>query len=133
MLTLADSGRTQLDERAMAKSGMAAVFRIFELWDLNNDQATILLGRPSKATFHKWKRGEVGRLGHDRLTRLSYLLGIYKALQLLFKQPKVADAWLKKPNQAFQGQSALERMMAGEIVDLATVRSYLDAVRGDGL
>jgi hypothetical protein len=63
---------------------------------------------------------------------LSYLLGIYKALQLLFKEPAAADAWLRRPNDAplFGGRSALDRMLSGQVSDLFLVRQYLDAERG---
>ena len=71
-------------------------------------------------------------LSADTLERVSYLLGIYKALQLLFTQPSQADAWVRKPNAAFGGRSALDHALGGKVVDLASVRSYLDAVRGGG-
>ena len=57
-------------------------------------------------------------------------MGIHKALRHLFKEPARAYAWVKKPNAAFGGQSALERMLAGDVTDLAAVRAYLDAERG---
>jgi hypothetical protein len=63
---------------------------------------------------------------------LSYLLGIYKALQVLLPATAAADAWIKKPNDAplFAGQSALARMLGGNVADLIAVRQYLDARRG---
>ena len=66
------------------------------------------------------------------LERISYVLGIYKALQVLFPDPTRADAWLRKPNAAlpFGGGSALDRMLSGNVADLFVVRSYLDAPRG---
>jgi hypothetical protein len=59
-------------------------------------------------------------------------LGIYKALNILLPSERSADEWVRKPNAApiFHGQSALERMLAGSLVDLADVRRYLDAQRG---
>jgi len=57
-------------------------------------------------------------------------MGIHKALRMLFKEPERGYAWLRKDNAAFGGQSALSRMLAGELVDLAAVRAYLDAERG---
>lgn len=111
-------------------TGMRAFFAIAEAWGLSVEQATNLLGRPSKATFHRWKRGEVGVLKHDTLQRLSYVLGIYRALQILYSQPGMADSWVKRPNEAFGGASALDRLLGGDIADLAAVRNYLDAVRG---
>ena len=105
-------------------------FRIMDAWEVRDSDAQVLLGRPSRTTFYAWKKGEGGKLSHDTLERVSYLLGIYKALQLLFSSPGQADAWMKKPNAAFGGQSALERALGGRVVDLAHVRQYLDFVRG---
>jgi len=105
-------------------------FRIMDAWEVRDSDAQVLLGRPSRTTFYAWKKGEGGKLSHDTLERVSYLLGIYKALQLLFSNPDQADAWMKKPNAALGGQSALERALGGRVVDLAHVRRYLDFVRG---
>ena len=56
----------------------------------------------------------------DTLERLSYLLGIYKALQILLPDPHAADEWVRKPNTAppFGGSSALERMSSGQVADI---------------
>jgi hypothetical protein len=113
-------------------AAMRAVFRLGETWQLKSEQMRILLGQPARSTFYKWKRGEVGAVPHDTVQRLSYVLGIYKALQILFKDRRQAAAWVRKPNAAFGGQSALDRMLGGDVTDLAAVRRYLDAVRGQG-
>jgi len=105
-------------------------FRIMDAWEVRDADAQVLLGRPSRTTYYTWKKAEGGKLSHDTLERVSYVLGIYKALQLLFSNPDQADAWVKKPNAAFGGQSALERALGGRVVDLAEVRQYLDFVRG---
>ena len=72
------------------------------------------------------------RLSSDTLERISYVMGIYKALHILLPTKEMADGWVKKPNtaQGFGGRSALERMLAGRVLDLADVRRYLDAQRG---
>ena len=66
------------------------------------------------------------------LERISYVLGIYKALQILIPDEARADAWIATPNTAplFGGHSALERMLGGNVGDLYAVRQYLDAQRG---
>src|SRR6185312_3179414 len=91
-----------------------------------------LLGDPPESTFYKWKRERDAALGRDTLERISYLLGIWQALQILFPDPDQADAWLHRPNAAplFGGHSALERMLSGNVADLYVVRQYLDAQRG---
>jgi hypothetical protein len=120
-------------ETAAARRDLAAVrafFRLAGLWGLTTEQARVLLGRPARATLYNWKAGRLRALPHDTLQRISYLLGIHKALQILYSDPAMADAWVQRPNAAFGGQSALERMLAGDITDLAAVRAHLDAARG---
>ena len=109
---------------------MRAFFRLAGLWGLGMDEARVLLGQPSRARLYNWKAGKVRGLPHDTLQRISYLLGIHKALQILYSDPDLADAWVRRPNAAFGGQSALERMLAGDVSDLAAVRAHLDAARG---
>jgi antitoxin Xre/MbcA/ParS-like protein len=109
---------------------LRAFFRLVELWGLSMEQARVLLGRPSRATLYNWKAGRARSLPHDVLRRISYLLGIHKALQILYQDPAQADVWVTRPNAAFGGQSALERMLAGDVADLAAVRAHLDAARG---
>ncbi|WGS54537.1 MbcA/ParS/Xre antitoxin family protein [Paraburkholderia sp. D15] len=117
----------------MSAAGLRAFFNIARDWDLSAEEQIVLLGSPGRSTFFKWKAApETARLGRDTLERLSLLLGIYKALQILLPQASAADAWIKRPNSAppFGGRRALDRMLAGNISDLVAVRQYLDAMRG---
>jgi hypothetical protein len=117
----------------MSAAGLRAFVKIASDWDLSTDEQIILLGSPGRSTYFKWKaEPQTARLGRDTLERLSLLLGIYKALQILLPQPSAADTWIKRPNSAppFGGRRALDRMLAGNISDLVAVRQYLDAMRG---
>jgi hypothetical protein len=116
----------------MIEAGLRAFFRIADEWGVSNDQAMILLGGPARSTFFKWKSGHASSasLSRDLATRISYVLGIFKALAILYQQPEHADRWVQQPSLVFGGQSALQRMLAGQITDLAAVREYLDSVRG---
>ena len=107
-------------------------FRVCDAWQLTATEARRILGDPPRSTFFLWKRSGEGQLSRDALERVSYVLGIYKALQILLPQPEAADAWIRKPNAAplFGGASALERMLSGNVADLYVVRQYLDAQRG---
>ena len=111
---------------------LRAFFKLAEQWELRISDQRRLLGDPPESTFYKWKRQQEGTLGRDVLERISYLLGIYKNLQILFPDPKQADAWVRKPNAAplFGGGTALERMLSGNVADLYVVRQDLDAQRG---
>ena len=109
-----------------------AFFRIMQAWEVGDTEARVLLGAPSRSTFYNYKRGGGGALNADTLERISYVLGNYKALKLLLPNPQQADGWMKRPNAAFGGRSALDHALGGKVVDLAAVRVYLDAVRGHG-
>lgn len=116
----------------LSATALTAFFNICDAWGLNAEDERVLLGAPPRSTFFKWKSSRVGNLAADTLERISYIMGIYKALHILLPTPAAADAWVKKPNQGtmFAGRSALERMRAGRVMDLADVRRYLDAERG---
>lgn len=119
--------------RDLSAAGLRAFFNIARDWGLSTDEQMVLLGAPGRSTFFKWKSApETVDLKRDTLERLSYLLGIYKALQILLPAAAAADAWVKKPNSAplFGGRSALDRMLGGNVADLIAVRQYLDARRG---
>lgn len=119
----------------MAAAGLRAFVRIAEAWGLTVDEQIRLLGEPARSTFFAWrKQPDKASLPRDTLERLSNLLGIYKALQILLPDAAAADAWVRQPNTAmpFGGRSALDRMLAGNVSDLHLVRRYLDGVRGGG-
>ena len=116
----------------LAAPALRSFFRLAEYWKLRIGEQRKLLGDPPESTFYKWKRQQEGSLSRDTIERISYLLGIWKSLQILFPDPAQADAWLHQPNQAalFGGDSALQRMLSGNVADLYVVRQYLDAQRG---
>lgn len=108
-------------------------FNIAKAWGLNNSQMSILLGLSTESTFYNWKRNpEQAVLSNDTIERLSYIFGIYKALQILLPNPAIADSWVNCPNSnaLFNGQKPIELMLQGHVVDLYMVRRYLDAERG---
>ncbi|MET3106144.1 hypothetical protein AAKU67_000622 [Oxalobacteraceae bacterium GrIS 2.11] len=121
------------ESRQLSAVGLRVFFNIAQSWHLKNEHEMILLGMPSRSLYFKWKKDpQSASLTKDTLERISYILGIYKALQLLLPDPKAADAWINKPNTAapFGGKSALDRMLSGNVGDLFVVRQYLDAARG---
>lgn len=119
-------------EDELGAAALTAFFNISQAWGLSADDERLLLGSPARSTFFKWKSERAARLSSDTLERISYVLGIYKALHILLPTAQAADEWIKLPNTAplFGGISALERMRGGRVIDLADVRRYLDAERG---
>jgi hypothetical protein len=124
--------RAGFDPDELGSAALTAFFNITAAWQLGAEEERVLLGSPPRSTFFKWKSERSARLSADTLERISYVMGIYKALHILLPTTEMADAWVKKPNRApgFGGKSALEKMLAGRVVDLADVRRYLDAQRG---
>jgi hypothetical protein len=122
----------QGDTSRLGGAGLRAFANIAEAWGLTVAEQLKLLGIASRSTFFKWRREREPRLPRDTLERLSYLMGIYKSLQILLPDPKAADEWIRRPNDAapFGGRSALDRMLSGQVADLYVVREYLDAERG---
>lgn len=122
----------QFDPDELGQVALTAFFNITAGWALTAEEERTLLGAPPRSTFFKWKGERAARLSADTLERISYIMGIYKALRILLPSEEAANAWIKKPNTApgFGGKSALERMLAGRVIDLADVRRYLDAERG---
>ena len=123
---------TPTADKDLSGPALRAFFRIAAAWKLGARQERVLLGNPPESTFFKWKKAQQGNLPRDVLERISYVLGIYKSLQVLFPDAARADEWISRPNSAplFQGQSALQRMLSGNVGDLFVVRQYLDAQRG---
>ncbi len=110
---------------------LRAFFNLAQRWKLDDREGRILLGWPAARTYARWKAGQiqVSRISRDTRERLSLLMGIHKGLRYMFPDPSRGYAWLRKPNRAFGGDTALNRLLAGSIPDLAAVRAYLDAER----
>ncbi len=117
----------------LAKTAQVALnvfFNIANAWGVKAQDQRVLLGSPAESTLFKWKKGEVSRISLDTLERISYVMGIYKALGILFPTRAQADEWVKKPNRDFNGQSALGFMLKGSMINLSDTKRYLDAQRG---
>ncbi len=109
---------------------LPAIFNIFSLWRLTGQQQMTLLGLSNEKTLYNWKnQPEKAKLTRDCLERASYILGIYRALQVLCPDEAQSDQWLHTPNDnpLFGGTAPLEKMLEGLVVDLAVVREHLDS------
>ena len=121
------------DLRVITDAEAAALARttvnLFRAWQLSDIEARILLGDMAQRTWARWKEGGIGRIDRDLRARMAILMGIHKGLRYLFTEPARGYAWIRKPNAALAGQSALDIMIRGEITDLIDLRAYLDAER----
>jgi len=118
---------------SVTRSLLPAIFNIFSRWQLTGAQQMTLLGLSNEKTLYNWKnQPEKAKLTRDILERTSYILGIYKSLQILLSDQTLSDQWLVTPNDnpLFNGTAPLDRLLAGQMTDLVVVRDFLDAERG---
>ena len=118
-----------MSENVNARGALDTVFNIAKAWGLSEDEEAAILGQPDREALRAWKEESGPEIGEETKLRMSYVLGIFRAINTLLPIPERADAWMRKPNKApiFGGRSALDRMTDGEIEDLKIVRQYLDA------
>ncbi len=127
--TTPDLSRLDTRER-LSQSAVDGFFAIMDKWQVPIEKAGDLLGGMPRSSVYKLKTA-AGTLRQDELTRISYLVGIYKALQVLLPDD-LADLWIGRENDnlLFGGQTPLEYMVKAGIPGLQQVRSLLDAARG---
>ncbi len=118
--------------RRLSGPGMRTFLNIAAAWGLSVGEQRALLGWPAPSTYHKYKSGRVGTLSYDALVRISLVVGIYKALHILYPEAELADQWarLRNTNAIFGGRTPLELMIDGGIDGLYQVRRLLDGRRG---
>lgn len=119
------------ERERLSPSAVKAFFNIMQRWKVRDEDARALLGGISNGRFYAMKKNPERTLDADTLTRISYLIGIFKALNILYSD-KLADAWVHRPNtnRIFGGESALAYLIKGGLPGMQTVRRLLDARRG---
>lgn len=122
---------SKTERERLSRSALKAFFNIMEKWQVRDEDARALLGGVSNGPFYEMKKDPDKVLDPDRLTRISYLVGIFKALNILYSE-KLADAWVQLPNtnRIFAGRTPLSHMIRGGISGMEIVRRLLDARRG---
>lgn len=110
-------------------SPLGFFFKLADIWDLSTDQQIKLLGSPSRSTYFRWRK-DGGEVSADTLERISHLGSIYKALRIVMDSEESAIGWIRRPNRYFEGASALDVIMTGNLSDIIRVRHYVDAQRG---
>ena len=118
--------------RRLSGPALRSFFNITRAWQLGVPEERALLGWPPSSTFHKYKSGDAGVLSFDALTRVSLVLGIYKALHILYPEPAFADAWVRMPNAnaLFGGRAPIAFVADAGLDGLFQLRRLLDGRRG---
>ncbi|WP_377705410.1 MbcA/ParS/Xre antitoxin family protein [Pseudoduganella sp. UC29_71] len=119
------------ERERLSKSALTAFFRLVEAWSVRENDARELLGGLSSSSYYDWKKNPDRVLEVDRITRISYLVGIYKSLHILYGD-ELADRWITLPNKniIFGGRTPLAYMLGGGLLAMQTVRKLVDARRG---
>jgi hypothetical protein len=122
---------TKAERERLSPSAVCAFFNIVARWGIRDEDAKALLGGISNGPYYEMKKNPDRVLDSDRLLRISYLIGIFKALNILYSK-KLADSWVRLPNsnRIFGGESPLAYMMKGGLPAMQTVRQLVDARRG---
>ena len=125
-----------VNRRRLSAPALRTFLVIADLWGLTEQQRRLILGYPSRSTFHNWckqarEHGSI-TLDVDVLTRISAILGIHQALRVLFTEECEGVAWLRQPHNAcpFGGNPPLDLATNGTQDGLMTIRRFLDAARG---
>ena len=121
---------TRSERERLSPPALKAFFNIMARWQIRDEDARVLLGGVSNGPFYEWKRDPHRTLDADRLTRISYLIGIFKALNILHGK-SLADEWVRLPNAnpIFSGRTPLAYMIRGGLPAMLIVRRLLDARR----
>ena len=132
-----DSSADRQDPAVRKKLSGPAIrsfFKIGEAWKLTVEEEKALLGWPATSTLYKYKQNDFGTLSYDVLIRISLVLGIYKALHILYPEKELADRWIKLPNSnsLFGGRPAIDFLRRAGIDGLYQVRRLLDSRVGGG-
>ena len=124
------------NRRRLSPPALRTFLAIADLWGLTEEQRLLVLGYPSRSTYHNWckQAREHGAftLDVDVLSRISAVLGIHQALGILFPTERLGVEWLRSAHNAvvFGGRPPLDLVTSGSQDGLLTVRRFLDGARG---
>jgi uncharacterized protein (DUF2384 family) len=121
----------QQERERLSAGALPVFFNIMSHWKIKDEDARKLLGGIGNSTYYDYKKNPRRVLDQDKLIRISYLIGIFKALHILHGQA-LADRWVQMPNRnrIFGGQTPLAYMIKGGTPAMQIVRRLLDARRG---
>lgn len=124
------------NRRRLSPPALRTFLAIADLWGLTEEQRLLVLGYPSRSTYHNWckQAREHGAftLDVDVLTRISAVFGIHQGLGILFPSERLGVEWLRTPHAAvvFGGRPPIDLVTSGSQDGLLTVRRFLDGARG---
>jgi len=130
------SGFAPANRRRLSAPALRTFLAIADLWVLTEEQRLLILGYPSRSTYHNWckQAREHGAftLDVDVLTRISAVLEIHQGLGILFPTEHLGVEWLRPRHNSivFGGRPPIDLVNCGSQDGLLTVRRFLDGARG---
>ncbi|MBA0239826.1 antitoxin Xre/MbcA/ParS toxin-binding domain-containing protein [Stenotrophomonas maltophilia] len=117
------------EDPELSGAGIRAFTQIAKAWDLTDEEMNAILGQPVDGAFAQPAADSTEGLPRETIERISYVLGIYRALHIIFPNRRQADGWVRRPNtgSAFNGNTALSLMCTGLLSDLAAVHQHLES------
>jgi hypothetical protein len=123
---------SKTERERLSPAALRTFFNVMDRWGIRDEDARQLLGGVTNGPYYEMKKNPAGRvLDSDKLLRVSYLIGIFKALNILYGE-KLADEWVQLPNtnRIFGGVTPAAYMIKGGVSAMQMVRRLLDARRG---
>jgi hypothetical protein len=119
------------ERERLSPAAVRTFLNIMNRWSVRDEDARQLLGGMSNGTFYAMKKDPDRVLDEDKLRRISYLVGIFKALNILHGEA-LADRWMTLPNRnrIFGVVTPVEHLIRGGLPAFQMVRRLLDARRG---
>lgn len=123
---------TQVTQAVSDPVAWKALKNLVERFQFSRDEALTLMGDMPSSSYYKGINKFDGKLTKDEKERISLLLGIYKALRILFVDSEQALTWINRSNKLppFNGITPRNYLMDGSLLRLAEVRRFLDFWRG---
>lgn len=117
------------DKKAKGHVALKGFFNICREWDCTLEEMMQMLGGVSRSTLAKYQKLPHVKLSRDTLERISYILGIYKALMVMYLTAERANRRIRLEisETPFSGTSALDFMVRGSMKHLMEARRHFDA------
>ena len=117
---------------SVTSSLLPAIFQYLQpVAPLTGAQQMTLLGLSNEDPLQLEEPAEKAKLTRDLLERASYIWGSTSPRKILLPDRCwLTSGWPHQRQPAVQRHSAADRCFAGQVVDLAVVRDFLDAERG---
>jgi hypothetical protein len=100
---------------------------LFKRWDINDVEGCALLGKMAAEEYARFCSDGSVDLDDELMRRLTLLVLIAECLSRIFNEPQRRYRWMRAPNDIFDGKSAIDVMLSGQVADIERIHDYLKA------